>query len=151
MTCNIVMCKWNFFWLNHLIIWLCVCVCVWWCPCKGGTSNFFTNFINFINKYDSKIWRKHQIRHCEHAGSSFCVYLLLCAFLLGNLITFWHQHLLSLTKNDPSGLKVKYYENSELKLIRREMNQNPQLNRLPFWSDLEIQRSKNSEKRKRGW
>ena len=49
-----------------------------------------------------------------------------------NFITFWHEHLLSLTKNYLLGLKVKCYENSELKLIRGEMNQNPKLNRLPF-------------------
>ena len=81
-------------------------------------------------------------------GVVFVFYLILCAFLLGNFITFWHKHLLPLIKNYPSGLEVKYYRNSELQLIRGEMNQNPHLNRLPSWSDLESQISKIHKKGK---
>ena len=83
-------------------------------------------------------------------GVVFCSLFNTMCFLLVNFITFWHQCLLSLTQNDPSRLKLKCYENSELKLIRGEMNWNPQLNRLPFEVICKVRDLKIHKKRKEG-
>ena len=78
------------------------------------------------------------------------IYLLLFVFTLGNFVTFYHNHLLPLKKENNKVENVKNYGSLELKYIRSTFQKVPALKKIALDVIKRIRSIKLHKKCKRG-